>query len=207
MKRRAAGPSISASKKRRRSPVSRSRSAVDLRSPRSHSAKSPSRVGMSASSRSRSRRASTGEAPPVEMATRTGSRSTRAGTMKRDASPSSTTFTGMPRASARLAIQRLTARRDVATIASRASSKSPGTNSRSTTVRVPAAARSRSSGAIRGATTVMTAPLRSNSNILRNATSPPPTTNTCCPLRSKKTGKYFTASSSHGGVRRNRVLN
>jgi hypothetical protein len=45
------------------------------------------------------------------------------------------------------------------------------------------------SGATSGATTLSIAPVRSSSEILRSATSPPPTISTFCPLRSKKTGK------------------
>ena len=60
--------------------------------------------------------------------------------MTREAWRSSTTFTGIPRASHRLAIQRFTARRDVATITSRAPSKSSAANSRMRTSIVPAAA-------------------------------------------------------------------
>jgi hypothetical protein len=133
---------------------------------------------MYVSKRSRKRRANTGEVPAVETATRTGSRSMIAGTMKRDASRSSTTFTGMARASLNFAIQRFTARRDVATITRRASSKSPGVNSRIASFSLPLAARSISSGAICGATTVIKAPLRSSKDTFRSATSPPPTTST-----------------------------
>jgi len=194
MNRRAAGPSTTASKKRRRSSVSRSRSRLVLRKQSNHIARSPRRFGSDASSRSRRRRARTGDVPPVETATMTGSRSTIAGTMKREASLSSTTFTGMALASLNLAMKRLTARREVATMTRRAPSKSSGMNSRDTSLIVPAAARSLSSGATRGATTVMTAPVCSSSETLRNATSPPPTTKTRRPLRSKKTGKYFTAT-------------
>src|ERR1700722_16295033 len=193
MNRRAAGPSTTASKKRRRSSVSRSRSRLVLRRPRSQIARSPRRFGRKASSRSRRRRAKTGDVPPVETATTMGSRSTMAGTMKREASRSSTTFTGMARASLNLAMKRLTARREVATTTSRTPSKSSGTNSRATSLMVPAAPRSCNPGAILGATTVMTAPVRSSNETLRNATSPPPTTRTWSPWRSKKTGKYFTA--------------
>ena len=189
MKRRAAGPSTTASKNRRRSSVSRSFRRVPARSARSHDANSPILFGIRASSRSRKRRASTGDEPPVEIATITGSRSMIAGTMKREASRSSTTLTGMWRDSLKLAIQRFTARREVATMTRRAPSKSSAANSRMASVNCPAAARAMSSGAITGATTVIDAPVRSRSEILRSATSPPPTMSTFWPARSKKTGK------------------
>ncbi len=112
-----------------------------------------------------------------------------AGTMKRDASGSSTTLTGILRDSLKFAIHRFTARREVATMTKRTPSKSAGMNSRVASVSFPEAARARSSGATSGATTVINAEVRSSSEILRSATSPPPTTNTFCPVRSKKTGK------------------
>jgi len=51
-------------------------------------------AGTSDSRRARSRRASTGEAPPVDTATTTGERSTIAGRMNEHSSGSSTTLTG-----------------------------------------------------------------------------------------------------------------
>jgi len=71
----------------------------------------------------------------------------------------------------------------------RTPSRSAGSNSRTASFSVPAASSAMSSGAISGATTVIDAPVRSNSEILRSATLPPPTTSTFCPDRSKKTGK------------------
>ena len=68
---------------RRRSPMKR--------------ASAPSRAGSSASSCSRTRRASTGAAPAELTATMSGERSTMAGKMKVESSASSTTLTGMPR--------------------------------------------------------------------------------------------------------------
>ncbi len=61
-----------ASKYRRRASVSRNRQRAARRRACSHNANSPNRFGMSASSRSRRRRASTGDVPPVEIATSTG---------------------------------------------------------------------------------------------------------------------------------------
>ena len=110
---------------------------------------------MNASKRSRKRRAKTGEVPAVETATSTGSRSMIAGTMNRDASRSSTTFTGMARASLKLAIQRFTARRDVATITRRAPSKSPGNEFANFELQLAGRGPILESGAICGATSVI----------------------------------------------------
>ena len=187
MNRRAAGPSMRVSKNRRRSWVFAQPLLLAVRRPRSQIANSPNRLGMNASRRSRSRRARTGEVPPVETATSTGSRSTMAGTMKREASRSSTTLTGMAAASLKLAIQRLTARREVATMTSRTPSRSAGSNSRATICNRPAAARSASSGTSsrrhhrdqRGGTLAA-------ETTLRKATSPPPTTSTRLALADRR---------------------
>ena len=85
----------------------------------------------------------------------TGSRSTIAGTMTRDASRSSTTLTGIARASHSEAIQRFDARRPVATIARRTPARSSGTNSRSTTVEAARRSAASSSGTTCGATRVI----------------------------------------------------
>ena len=59
-------------------------------------ARSPIRAGSIASMRSRTRRATTGDAPPVPTATTTSPRSTMAGKMKVECERSSITFTGRP---------------------------------------------------------------------------------------------------------------
>ena len=64
-------------------------------------ASSPMRAGNTASISSRTRRATTGEAPPVPTATTTSPRSTMAGKMKVECSRSSITLTGRPTALAR----------------------------------------------------------------------------------------------------------
>ena len=64
------------------------------------------RAGSTASMRSRTRRATTGDAPPVPTATTTSPRSTMAGKMKVECLRSSITFTGMPAALARADIAR-----------------------------------------------------------------------------------------------------
>ena len=97
--------------------------------------------------------------------------------------------TGRARASQSAAIQRFTARREVATITSRTPARSSGTNSRTAASSLPLAARRASSGLSVGATSRMAAPARSSSDTLRSATSPPPTMSTFCPSRLKKTGK------------------
>src|SRR5215468_9026802 len=61
---------------------------------------SPIRAGITASIHSRTRRARTGEAPPVPIATTTSPRSTTAGNTKVERSGRSTTFTGTLRARA-----------------------------------------------------------------------------------------------------------
>src|SRR5437868_1228345 len=62
-----------------------------------NSASSPMRAGNKASISSRRRRARTGEAPPVPIATMTSPRSTIAGKIKLESSGRSTTLTGMRR--------------------------------------------------------------------------------------------------------------
>ncbi len=64
-------------------------------------ARSPIRAGSNASMRSRTRRATTGEAPPVPTATTTSPRSTMAGKMNVECGRSSITLTGRPTALAR----------------------------------------------------------------------------------------------------------
>ena len=63
------------------------------------------RAGRIASIRSRKRRASTGDAPPVPIATTTSPRSTTAGKMNVDRSGRSTTLTGMLNARALAAMR------------------------------------------------------------------------------------------------------
>ena len=74
---------------------------------------------MATSSFSRTSRASTGAAPPVDTAITSGERSTIAGTMKLDSSTSSTTFTSTSRSRPAAATAALTARSSVAATASR----------------------------------------------------------------------------------------
>ena len=95
------GPSITRSQKRRRSANSPMRALIDLRKPLMKVARSPMRAGRIASILSRTRRATTGEAPPVPTATTTSPRSTIAGKMKVECSRSSITLTGRPTAFAR----------------------------------------------------------------------------------------------------------
>ena len=67
---------------------------IDLRQRPMKPARSPIRAGSTASMRSRTRRATTGEAPPVPTATTTSPRSTMAGKMKVECARSSITLTG-----------------------------------------------------------------------------------------------------------------
>ena len=78
----ATGPSKKPSQKRRRAVPSGSSPRTALRKLSAKQASRPRREGSSRSIASRSRRASTGAAPPLEMATTMGSRSTIAGMMK-----------------------------------------------------------------------------------------------------------------------------
>ena len=72
---------------------------------------------MRVSRRARSRRASTGEAPPLDTATMSGARSMIEGRMNEHSAGWSTTFTGMRRAFAAAATARFTASSLVAAIA------------------------------------------------------------------------------------------
>ena len=90
------GPSTTRSQKRRRSGNSGMRPWICLRQRPMNAARSPIRAGSTASMRSRTRRATTGEAPPVPTATTTSPRSTMAGKMKVECVRSSITFTGRP---------------------------------------------------------------------------------------------------------------
>lgn len=97
------GPSTTCSQNRRAEREPWRFCAKRVRNRPSNAARSPMRAGSSASIRSRSRRASTGDAPPVPTATTTSPRSMIAGNMNVDKSGRSTTLTGMPAARARAA--------------------------------------------------------------------------------------------------------
>ena len=95
------GPSITRSQKRRRNGNSGMRACIDLRKLPMKAARSPMRAGSTASMRSRTRRATTGDVPPVPTATTTSPRSTIAGKIKVECARSSITLTGSPTALAR----------------------------------------------------------------------------------------------------------
>jgi hypothetical protein len=99
----ATGPAMM-SCQNRRGDSARGAAAKRLRWRPINSASSPIRAGSKASISSRRRRAKTGEAPPVPIATTTWPRSTMAGKMKVESSGRSTTLTGMRRRRARAAI-------------------------------------------------------------------------------------------------------
>ncbi len=88
------GPSTTRSQNRRSERPPRRVCAARTRKRPISAARSPIRAGNSASMRSRSRRASTGDVPPVPIATTTSPRSTMAGKMNVESSGRSTTLTG-----------------------------------------------------------------------------------------------------------------
>ena len=94
--RRAAGPSTRRRKKARRRAGSAIRAFTCARKVVASRARAPMRSGNAASMRPRRTVASVGEAPPVEIATTTPSRSTMAGRMKSHSAGRSATFTGTP---------------------------------------------------------------------------------------------------------------
>src|SRR5574340_88787 len=142
--------------------------------------------GMKVSSLPRSRRVSTGEAPPLENATINGERSRTAGMTKLHSSGSSTTFTGMLRARASSETCRLTLRSSVAAMTSITPSRCCASK-RAAMISTPCCPTS--AGSICGATTRTRAPASSKTPALRRATSPPPATRHSLPLTFRKTGR------------------
>ena len=139
-------------------------------------ASSPHWGGIMVSSFIRNCRANTGDAPPVEMAIVTGERSTTEGIMKLPTEASSTTFTGIFRASARLAMCALTLGLLVAAMTRNCPSMSPSTNGRAWCWTFCPLVIMPISVVMSGAINVTTAPALSRLSTLRSATLPPPTT-------------------------------
>src|SRR6185312_3313523 len=153
------------------------------------------------SSVSRTRRASAGAAPAVEMATINGERSTTAGTCKREHAASSTTLAKMRRSPAAAATAAFNAWSSVAAITSHMPSSHPGANSPRCQWIVSAAAWAASSSSSRGAPTVTRAPASQSAAALRRATLPPPTTSTGSPCISAKSGYSFIVGLRFAAMR------
>ena len=183
------GPSITSSQKRRRASGSAKRRLESARKRAARLARRPKANGTSASIMLRSLRASTGDAPPVEIAICSGGRSTSEGMMKLDSPASSATLTGTCSALAACETDSLTAASSVAAITISAPTRSPGWKRlgswRSAPCRVSSDSRAHSSGAI----TVSRAPERSSASAFCAATAPPPTTTPGLPRRSRKAAK------------------
>lgn len=154
----------------------------------------PRKVGSIDSSFSRRIRASTGAVPPEEMATMMGARSIIEGKMNEQYGWSSTTLASKWRCSAHWETRALSAASSVAAITRKTSSSMAGSNDSPNQDRPPAWWISLSAGHNARAATLICAPARINSCILRAATSPPPTTSTGRRLRSANSGKYSTAT-------------
>src|SRR3569833_341299 len=150
---------------------------------------------MSVSSRARNRRASTGEAPPVDTAATSGERSMIDVNTKVHTSGLSTTLTGTLCARAAAATRRFTASSLVAAPARRQSRSSSSSNTSPSCRSSPSRTRSSKRACRRGAITVTRAPARNNKSTLRAATSPPPTTKQRASLRSRKIGNHSTRSA------------
>src|SRR6267154_1026667 len=165
-------------------------------------ARSPIRAGNIASMRSRTRRATTGEAPPVPTATTTSPRSTMAGKIKVECTRSSITLTGRPTALARadiaMPISPAPAQRMAITPARSAVSGSPCACSIWATCdassppvsRLPSVAYQR-----------IRAPAASNRRSLARTNSPAPTSRIGPDCRSRNTGKNrirYSASPNSG---------
>src|SRR5215470_9260749 len=152
---------------------------------------SPIRAGSTASIHSRTRRANTGEPPPVPSATTTSPRSTTAGNTKVERSDRSTTVTGTLRARAR-----------AATPSSRAPPTADTTATNSETSACNGSVKessSRPDGGLASSTSSATsaleeyqrtlAPAARSSRSLLSAAGPEPTSATIPLARSRKTGK------------------
>jgi hypothetical protein len=122
----AIGPSITLSQNRCRAPRSGIRAFVTLRKRAASAASRPNANGTACSMIPRSLRASSGEAPAVEIAICTGARSTSAGMMNVERDASSATLTGIRSARAEFATASFAAASSVAAIATSAPSRSPG---------------------------------------------------------------------------------
>jgi len=145
-------------------------------------------AGSAASMRPRSQRASAGAVPPVEIATRTGARSTMAGMWKSDSAGRSTTLTGTRAARASAAAAASIRASPVATMTSTAPVSSAGVGWRRLSTSRPAAASSRIAGLGRSANSVTRAPASSSSRAFESAAVPPPTTAAGRPSSAKKAG-------------------
>ena len=156
------------------------------------------RAGSNASMRSRSRRASTGAAPPVPIATTTSPRSTMAGKMKVDRSGRSTTLTGIRcrRACAARSSSRAPPMADTTAMRPEKSACRGSARDISTPPECRSAAKSLSMAPAPSANQRTRAPADRNSRNLLCAAGPLPARPTAPWARSRNTGKKRIAPNS-----------
>ncbi len=137
----------------------------------------------------RSLRASTGEAPAVEIAICMGGRSSTDGMMKVDSWALSATLTGTCSALAAFETDSFTDGSSVAAITISAPTRSPGWKRLASWRSAPTSVSSDRRGHSSGATTVSRTPERSSASAFNAASGPPPTTTPGLPRRSRKAAK------------------
>src|SRR5215510_12888704 len=154
-------------------------------------ASSPIRAGSTASIHSRTRRARTGEPPPVPIATTTSPRSTTAGNTKVERSGWSTTFTGTLRARASAATPSSSAPPAADTTATNSEKSARNGSAKDSSSRPDGGLASNTSSATSALEEYQRtlAPAARNSRSLLSATGPEPTSATVPLARSRKTGR------------------